>query len=67
MRNTKEYNVNKIELIDGDIYFIGNDFAIFKDKILSFKRKKINITENNLEDFKKRLDYIIENNLTMKI
>lgn len=66
MKTQKEYNVTRTELSDGTIYFIGNDYIVIRDSLISCKRNKlISVEVENITDFKKRLDYIVDNDLTI--
>lgn len=68
MKNTKEYSVSKTVLSDGTIYFIGNDFMILQNKLVSCSRRKVDIFEvEDIDTFKRYLDKKIENNETIKI
>lgn len=70
MKTTKEYNVSKLEVGDDTFYFLGNDYMVVSDRLITFKKKGITnylMNEEEFKDFKNRLDYIADNDLTITL
>ena len=67
MKSTKEYNVTKLKVGNSCFYFIGNDFIVAGSNFISCRKRKIAVIIDDIDDFRRRLDYIADNNLTIKL
>lgn len=67
MRNTKEYSIKKLQVGNSLFYFIGNDFIVVGTNLISCRRRKIADFTDDFNDFRRRLDFIADNNLTITL
>ena len=67
MKNTKEYNVTKMKVGNSYFYFIGNDFIVAGSNFISCRKRKITVIIDDIDDFRRKLDFIADNNLKIKL
>ena len=67
MKNTKEYIVTKLKVGNSYFYFIGNDFIVVGSNIISCRKRKIAVIIDDIDDFKRKLNFIADNNFTITL
>ena len=67
MKNTQEYNVTKLKVGNSYFYFIGNDFIVVGGNFISCRKRKIAVIIDDIDNFRGKLDFIADNNLTIKL